>query len=471
MHVASVSPPSFATPPDIQPVNRSAVPQIKSPAGRSDLDPAIKAALDAQTQSPLLMLPEELQFLILDWRAPAATPSRAGPGWGNVRLSSRAGKLVFARHFASRHKEDLDQHISRKVRTALLSRIRTDPQPYKEAIVLSLEAARPVQSAREKLSALSAQVEAGFHSFLKILDLPALPDAAGARPAALKSAARAEAEMLAAKKLESSKIATTVQEVFKGPAVGLEFSRDSDPLPALLAQAGKLWDKPLKILANGLGVDRASEVLTTLGSLQLHCPIVLELRSNGLVDADLRRFLPLLKSLDCLVSLDLSQNPLCAREECCVSLVELMPSFPALQRLYLQNIGCNDETAVQLAHPLRRHPALLHLDLQNNLIQEHGTLCLIRSVGRFASGKAEANLVIEALWLLNNGPREGFASHESAILSARKARRDLSGRKDDRGLIQVNWLPFHRESNTMEAYEIYQEQLEKSAALAEQQRL
>jgi hypothetical protein len=398
-------------------------PRLRTLSARNDLDADLKGALKDQTASPLLMLPPDIAYLVLDGIMSADSAAKSGKDWGPFRNTSRAGKLLLEGRFVTRYGMGIDLHI-------LAAEIRNQPGPFKEAIAASLEAALPPNPALEKLQEISLALGKQFQSFLNILGPSKL------QPKDIPHAQRS--------------LEKTVATVFKHRTVALQFSRDSDPIQELLTTASTLRGQPLKIVASGIGPQRVAQVMASLESLNLQCLVILDLQRNALTGADLQSLLPFLQSLDNLTSLDLSHNPLCEEDTCSQTLPNLLRALPTLHKLYLEDIACNDETALQIAGPLHTHPSLRHLDLQGNALQEKGLLCLIRSVGRYKEGKPVANRVIETLRLRKNDEPLGIPRCKKAVELARKARKALGYHPYGESLVQVNWHPFNDKGETMD---------------------
>ncbi len=164
------------------------------------------------------------------------------------------------------------------------------------------------------------------------------------------------------------------------PAVGVSFAKGA-PCAEVQAQLLELCGVPIKLDAAGIGRQRfMAEVLALQSRLPVSCPVVLDASGNGLIEDDFSQLVELAGKCRNVYYLDVSNNPLCAGDQVCWPMVDLLRRDTPLVRLGLENTGCNEASAKQMAQTLHQHHSLGHLNLRGNRIGAVGARLLVMAV-------------------------------------------------------------------------------------------
>ena len=139
-------------------------------------------------------------------------------------------------------------------------------------------------------------------------------------------------------------------------------------------------DKPVKLLAGGVGADRFAEVLNALLEIPSHCPVILDLSSSGIGPAELNQLVDVMETCPVIYHLDLRKNRLCEGDEASPALIRLFENLGPMSHLYLEQTGLNDATAAGIHDALERNRCLRYLDLQSNRLSDDGVIAIVNAV-------------------------------------------------------------------------------------------
>ena len=149
--------------------------------------------------------------------------------------------------------------------------------------------------------------------------------------------------------------------------------------PALGKLISGLEGKTVKIDATGIGRDRfINEILPALEKLPKNCKVVLDATNNELTVADLGKLVQVMIRQPVIYRLDLSANPLSDGENH-EPIARLFWHAGPLTHLYLEGTAFDNSMALVLKGAFSQAHFLQHLDLRNNLLDEHGVITLIKA--------------------------------------------------------------------------------------------
>lgn len=191
----------------------------------------------------------------------------------------------------------------------------------------------------------------------------------------------------------------------------------------ICGQIASIRNKPVKINAGGFGGNQQMlEMIlyTALSAIDVSCPVVLDLSSNNLEDADLLPLVDFIKTKPIIYQLNLDENPLCTGNQPPLALPQLFEIDTPLSHLYLRKTGFNDAAASACSVGLEKHPCLVAVDLRSNALTEAGALPLIEAVGsKKPDGSIHVNTTLHALRLQNNH----FGSGKNLVVKVNLAQR------------------------------------------------
>lgn len=157
-----------------------------------------------------------------------------------------------------------------------------------------------------------------------------------------------------------------------------EFLADSEDAPPLSSDT---LNKPIRLCASGIGPELFSnQLLDILLEIPLSCPVILDASSNELGSNEVLKLVRLMEEHPVIYSLDLGNNPICARENTSLGLMRLFANLGPVSRLFLDNTAFNDDTAFFIDLALQSNCCLRHLSLQSNQLTPDGVITIIEAV-------------------------------------------------------------------------------------------